>query len=242
MSKVLVTGSAGRIGRSVVRELANAHTVRGFDILPNPDLDDQIVADIADRDAVRRACRDIDAVVHLAAYPDEADFHEKLLRPNVIGAVNIFQAAHENRVRRVVLASSGQVLFGYGFDCLWTADMHPKPRNLYGAAKAFAEMVGEVYAAEHGMSVIVVRLGWVPRDQPHLDELAASKWGQQSYLSPRDAGRFFRAAVEADNIDYVILYATSNPPDFAVKDIEPARKLIGYEPQDTYPEGTDLSI
>jgi len=47
--KVLVTGSAGTIGRAVCKELVRrGHLVRGFDIESNPDLNDQVIGNLID--------------------------------------------------------------------------------------------------------------------------------------------------------------------------------------------------
>src|SRR5579863_1872158 len=97
---VLVTGSAGRIGRAVVRELkARGHAVRGFDRVPTPGLADALVGNITDGAAVRRA----------AATPAADDFLTQLLPKSVVGAYHVMEAAREAGVRRVILASSGQV-------------------------------------------------------------------------------------------------------------------------------------
>ncbi len=73
----LVTGSAGRIGRAVVRELkARGHFVRGLDLAPTAGADDSVVADLTDADAVQRAAQGVAALVHLAATPDDDDFDE----------------------------------------------------------------------------------------------------------------------------------------------------------------------
>ena len=108
--KVLVTGSAGTVGRPVCEALARrGHAVRGFDRAPTPELADAVVADLADGEAVRAAVRGIDAVVHLAAQPVEAPFAE-LVGPNVVGLYNVMDAAREEGVRRIVLASSMMVV------------------------------------------------------------------------------------------------------------------------------------
>ena len=58
---VLVTGSAGRIGRAVVRELkSRGHFVRGFDLVATPGADESVVSDLADAAAVRRAAEGVD--------------------------------------------------------------------------------------------------------------------------------------------------------------------------------------
>jgi hypothetical protein len=68
------------------------------------------------------------------------------------------------------------------------------PRNWYASAKVMTEVAGQVYTHVHGLSVIVVRLGWCPRDKRHAEELADDEFGKDVYLSPRDAGRFFARA------------------------------------------------
>jgi hypothetical protein len=59
------------------------------------------------------------------------------------------------------------------------------------------------------------------------------------YLSDRDAGQFFTRAVEADLSpgSFHLLYAVSRPPAAPRVDASIARRAIGYEPQDVYPEG-----
>ena len=67
--------------------------------------------------------------------------------------------------------------------------------------------------------------------------MARSPVGQAMYLSPGDAGRFFRCAVEAEGIPFAILFATSRSNGPVLFDLEPARRLIGFEPRDTFPDG-----
>ena len=72
MAKVLVTGSAGTVGRPLCEELGRrGHVVRALDVAPTPDVADAVVADVADAAAVQAAMRGVDAVVHLAAQPHE---------------------------------------------------------------------------------------------------------------------------------------------------------------------------
>src|SRR2546423_13177387 len=93
---VLVTGSAGRVGRAAVRELqSRGHTVRGFDRVPTPGLSDCIVGDLTDAAAVRRATAAAGTVIHLAATPDDADFLSELVPNNVVGVYHVFEAARE---------------------------------------------------------------------------------------------------------------------------------------------------
>jgi hypothetical protein len=105
----------------------------------------------------------------------------------------------------------------------------------------FLESIGYSYSVTHGMSVIVARLGWCPRDEGQVNEISAEEHFQDVYLSPGDAGRFFACAVEApDDISHAILFPTSNPIHTMRYDLAPAKKLIGYEPQEQWPEGTEI--
>jgi hypothetical protein len=60
----------------------------------------------------------------------------------------------------------------------------------------FLEARGQVYARQHGIQVLAVRLGWCPRPGQE-EEFRQSDLGPDVYLSPNDAGRFFVAAVTA---------------------------------------------
>jgi nucleoside-diphosphate-sugar epimerase len=241
---VLVTGSAGRIGQAVVGELqARGHPVRGFDRVPTPGAADAVVGDLTDQDTVARAVQGATAVVHLAATPDDDDFLTQLLPNNVVGVYLLFEAARKAGVRRLVLASSGQVVWHQRLTGPWPirAEAAPTPRYWYAATKVFLEAAGLAYAEAHGLSVIAARLGWCPRTPEHVRELAATDWAPDVYLSPGDAGRFFACAVEAPpDIRFAIVYATSRPVGSATYDPEPARTLLGFEPRDRWPEGVEV--
>jgi nucleoside-diphosphate-sugar epimerase len=240
---VLVTGSAGRIGQAVVHELlARGRAVRGFDIVPTAGLGDAVVASIDDGAAVRRAVAGVSAIVHLAATPDDDDFLTKLLPNNIVGTYQVLEAAREAGVRRVVLASTGQVVWWQRMrgELPIRDDVQPTPRGWYAATKCFLEGAGRAYVESHGGSVIAVRLGWCPRTPEQAREIAITDWARDVYLSPADAGRFFACAVEAPaDIRYAVVYACSRPQNRMTYDPEPARRITGFEPRDTWPQGVE---
>ena len=239
---VLVTGSAGRVGGAACAGLlARGHRVRGFDVRPTRGVTDAVVGDLADAAAVRRAMEGIQAVAHLGATPDEDDFCSKLVPNNIVGVYNVLEGARQAGVRRVILASTGQVVMGHEGPWPITPDMPYSPRNWYASAKVMAEVAGQVYGHVHGLSIIVARLGWCPRDREHAARLAVDEFGKDVYLSHGDAGRFFVAAVEAPaEIRYAVVFAASKPLTQARYDLTSARRLLGYEPQDTWPAGTEI--
>ena len=239
---VTVTGSAGRIGRAVAAELlARGHRVRGFDRVPSPGLADQLRGDLMRPGDVARAVAGADAVVHLAATPDEDDFLTRLLPDNVVGLYHLLEQARLAGVRRVVLASSGQVVRGHAGPVPITPEMPVTPRNWYAATKVLAEAAGQACAHLHDLSVIVVRCGWCPRTRRDIAALEATDRGRNVYLSPGDAGRCFACAVEAPaDLRFAVVFATSRPLERTLYDLGPARALLGYEPRDRWPQGTEL--
>ncbi len=240
---VLVTGSAGRIGQAVVRELlARGQAVRGFDIVLTPGLSNSIAGSIDNGIAVRQAVKGVSAIVHLAATPDDDDFLTRLLPNNIVGTFQVLESAREEGVRRVVLASTGQVVWWQRMrgELPIGADVQPTPRGWYAATKCFLEGAGRAYAESHSGSVIAVRLGWCPRTPEQAREIAVTDWARDVYLSPADAGRFFACAVEAPaDVRYAVVYACSKPQKRMTYDLEPARRITGFEPRDTWPQGVE---
>lgn len=240
--RVLVTGSAGVIGQAAAIELKNnGHFVRGLDVNPTENVDESITGDIADTQTVFDACAGMTAVVHMAAFPNNADFLDVLLRPNVIGLYNILEASKTHEIKRLVMASSAQVI--QRLDRRKTEGMiRPEdgvaPGNHYALTKVWMEEAGRMYAREYGMSILAIRIGWTPRKPREIGRIDASDHAKSIYLSRHDGGVFFRHCVEAELDGFHVLYAASRSPvAFQEFDPEPAKTLIGYEPRDAWPEG-----
>lgn len=237
---ILVTGSSGRIGRAVVSELLSRnHSVRGFDRVATPGLDDMIVGTLTDEAAVQRAVRGSTTVIHLAATPDDADFLNEIVPNNIIGVHHIFEQAQQAGVKRLIVASSGQVVWWqrkigpFPID----ANVQPTPRYWYAAAKLFLEGAGRSFAEKFGTEVIAVRLGWCPRTPEQVEEIRADEWAQDVYLSPSDAGRFFACCVEAKlEKKFNLLYVTSKSKR-GMYDLETTKRVVGFEPRESWPEG-----
>jgi nucleoside-diphosphate-sugar epimerase len=246
MSKqVLVTGSAGTIGRVVVQALqARGHRVRGFDRLPTPDLADQVVGGLQDADAVRRAMTGCQALIHLAATPDQADFVSDLVPNNVVGLYHVLEAAREAALERVVLASTIRVgmLHDWERNVVRVGD-GLAPHDWYSFTKAAGEVMGEMYARLHGMTVVCARFGWVVRTAEEVRSHIARIWHSGIMLSQDDAGRFAQASIDNQlhfrtAHRFAAMFVTSRPMAATAVDLAEARSVTGYEPQDTWPQGS----
>ena len=243
-TSVLVTGSSGRIGRAVVAELQQrGHTVRGFDRTPTASLGDCIIGDLTDRAAIDTAMRGAACLVHLAATPDDEDFLAQLLPNNIVGLYHVMESARAAGVKRIILPSSGQVNWWQQFS--GPLPIRPEdpisPRSWYAATKMFMEAIGRGFAETENISVIVARLGWCPRTLDQVAEIGRADWAKDVYFSPGDAGRFFACAVEAPaDVRHAVVYAASRPVSQTRFDMSSAAKLLGYEPQEMWPQGIEV--
>ena len=247
--RVLVTGSTGAIGQPVCeRLLARGHHVRGFARRPTPGLEDFVIGDLNDQAKVREAVEGMDCIINLGAYPNPADFVDVLLQPNVVGLYYICEAAAEYKVKRLVLATTLQVVTGHNYretGKMVRIEDGPAPVNHYGLTKAWAEIAGDMYARVYGLSVISVRIGWLPRNPSEAERLVASGMGKNVFLSHNDAATFHQLCVESPTPapgESAILFATSRPADKMLLDLEPATRVIGYEPEDVWPEGLPYAL
>ncbi|MDR7276738.1 NAD-dependent epimerase/dehydratase family protein [Catenuloplanes atrovinosus] len=189
MAVILMTGAAGSIGRMLRARLAH-HELRLTDVRAEEGVDR---LDVTDADAVERACRGVDAVVHLGGIAGEGPF-EDVLAVNVRGTERVLQAARRTGVPRVVLASSNHAAGLYergdaGPDGL-ADDVAARPDSYYGWSKASMEQLGRLYYDRYGLHVICLRIG-------SCCERPADPRDLSVWLSPDDAGRLVEAALTA---------------------------------------------
>ena len=249
--RILVTGMSGLIGGLVGRALARDYEVRALNRRPVDGVE-CFQADINDIAAIRPAFEGVDTLVHMSAYlgPDV----EGQLTTNIRGTYNVFEAARAAGLRRIIFGSSGATVAGYDevepfrsmVAARWEDVPHPRPtidhtvpvrpRGVYGAAKVFGEALGRAYADEFEISVICIRIGRVVAEDRPRDALHAAR-----YLSHRDIVQMVKKCVAApDSVRFDIFYAVSDNRG-RYRDIEHAREVVGYAPQDgiaTWPAAT----
>ncbi|MGD1050005.1 MAG: NAD-dependent epimerase/dehydratase family protein [Solirubrobacteraceae bacterium] len=162
-SKILVTGGGGFVGAPTVRALIAAGArVRVLDSVRSPRLEgldcEVVIGDIADAELVGSACAGIDGVLHLAVLPLTAanTEHEAAFQTNVRGSFNVFRAAGDNGVKRVVYSSASSA---YGpTAAVPIREDHPlRPNAFYPATKAAAEMLLRGLAGAYGYSFAILR-------------------------------------------------------------------------------------
>jgi nucleoside-diphosphate-sugar epimerase len=156
---VLVTGGSGYFGSLLAaRALERGDSVRIFDVNPpSPELSaaEFVAGDVRDRDAVRKACADIDVVYHNVAQVPLAKDRALFDSVNVTGTAALLVAARRARVRKVVHTSSSAV-FGIPEHNPVDERTVCRPLEPYGRAKLQAELLCHDAAAS-GLDVTIIR-------------------------------------------------------------------------------------
>ena len=240
---VLVTGMSGLIGGALRRHLEGTYELSALNRRPIPGVKCH-QADVADLDAIAPAFDGVDTVVHLAARTGSSDSFEEILRANVIGTYNVFEAARRAGVRRVVYASSGATVSAwehgppysaliagrYGEAGAWKKMTHEtptRPAGLYGASKIWGEAIARHYADTHGLSAICVRIGRVKAEDRPTSTRDYSVW-----CSQRDVVRMIDLCIAAPAaVRFDVFFVVSNNR-WGYRDLEHARAVLGFEPRD----------
>lgn len=245
---VLITGAAGNLGAKLRRHLDGRYPLKLLDREPRGD-EAVVEADLSRYDASwTREFTGVDAVVHLAADPVAYRTWEELLAPNVDAMLNVYEAAAQAGVRRVVFASSNHVMGGYQHRAetitedlpplpgtRYTADGDSRDSTAYAAGKLFGERAGRAYSESRGLSVIAVRLGWVWHRDNRPGDLPAERgsWFRQMWLSNRDFCGLMEACIAANPaLRFAVVNGMSRNTGMRWS-MDAAKRLLGFEPQDS---------
>lgn len=226
MKKIILTGAAGRLGSylreplsKLTDELVSSDIVHDIGKLYHGEK--YISADLTKYDEIHALLSDADMVVHFGAHPDEAPF-EQLLGPNFIGAYNIWEAAFQNGVRRVVYASSIHAVGMYPKTEFIGTDVPHRPDSFYGLAKCFAEDLARMYWEKRGLEAVCLRIISCAQ--------VTSPRALGTWLSYDDLIHLVTRAVDAPITGFSIIYGVSNN-DRAGVDNSTAQ-FLGYRPKD----------
>jgi nucleoside-diphosphate-sugar epimerase len=208
---VLVTGSSGRIGHYVVKNLEDAgHRVLGVDIVSGQKTG--LVVDLTKAGEVYQALARVQAqaVIHMGAWanpgvvPDTRTYGE-----NVQATFNLFQACAESGIKRIVSASSAQV---YGFagsppEFVRVDESHPtRPINCYALSKVAGEQAADYFVKNFGLTILSFRFMGIRSPEElnlEVDKMVAHPQNGGPLLwtrtDVRDAALACRLAMEADS-------------------------------------------
>jgi uronate dehydrogenase len=199
--------------------------------------DADVRADVQDLAALEHAFDGCESVVHLAGASSVRSTWDEVYGSNIGGTYNAFEAARRRGVKRVIFASSNHVvgmhelvhgadLYEPGAGVVVRNDEPFRADSLYGAGKAFGEVLGRYYSETFGLQVTCVRIGSiVAADRPDDVTRYAATW-----MSQRDFARLVRA-IMARNVPFAVVYGVgANATRFW--DLEPGRATFGFWPLD----------
>lgn len=226
--KYLVTGGSGFIGSALVEKLlSEGHSVRVFDNNSRGNLRrlesfidriEFIEGDIRDLTQVEEACKDIDAVCHLAFVNGTKFFYELpelVLEVGVKGMINILDACISNNIDDLILASSSEVY--QSPDEVPTSESAPliipdllNPRYSYGGGKIISELLAINYGRSKIKRVVIFRphnvygpdMGWehvVPEFVLKMDDLISTSTSQPIDFKIQGTGSETRAFIYIDD-------------------------------------------
>lgn len=219
MQKVLITGSGGVVG-SILR------TQLPFEITEY-DLPRFTVTNQAQ---LMEASRGHDAVIHLAWNKKHDDWLSENLNPeNISSCLNVYEAAHQAGVKRVIIASSVHADDFVGPHIQAPLDPYalPTPDSPYGASKCMIEALGRYYAHAKGLSVVCIRLGGINKLDTPPDHPVSER---QVWLSQSDCVNLINASIQAETVpnNFAIVYAVSNNNGL----IHDLTNPFGWQPED----------
>lgn len=256
--KVVVTGSSGKAGRAAVKELsAQGFIVTGVDLNVAPaDLGaPSIQADLTDLGQVFEVLLGADAVVHMANIPAPGLYAPgRTFSENITANYNVFSAAVDLKLKRVVWASSETTL-GLPFDTppryAPVDEAHyPVPESSYALSKVASETIAEQFARWSGIPFVGLRFSNILNPEAYQmfptywQDATARKWNLWGYVDERDVAQSCHVALTAHtqgSENFIIAAADTvmNRPSRALM----AEVFVDVEVADDLPEfGTLLAI
>lgn len=184
--KVVVTGGAGFIGSHIaeqwIKEGAEVHVIdnlrSGF--LSNLENLNGVIfhqGSVTDKSLVFNVLKGADYVHHLAALvsvPESIEKPFECVEINIIGLLNVLEAAKHHKVKKVVFSSSAAV-YGDNEELPKTINSMPDPKSPYGITKLEGEYYLKMYNKEYGLGTVSLRYFNVygPRQNPNSQYAAA---------------------------------------------------------------------
>ena len=225
--RLLLTGAGGNLGQELRPRLkAYCDVLRVShrrDLGPAAAGEEVQTASLEDAEHMLSLLDGVSAVVHMGGVSTEQPW-APILAGNIVGMVNLYEAARLKGVKRIVFASSNHVTGFYRQDEVVNTRMPPKPDGFYGLSKAFGEDLAQLYWDRWGVETVSIRIGssfTEPRDRRML----------ATYLSYDDLERLVVAALTAPIVGHSIIYGMSDNQTTWWDNTH--AKHIGYRPQDS---------
>ncbi len=226
MKRLVLTGAAGRLGSWLREPLSKmADELVSTDIVDDVGSlysgETYVKADLATYDQVHQVLAGADMVVHFGAIGDEAPF-DQILQANIVGAYNIWEAAFQHKLKRVVYASSIHAVGMYPKNQFIGTDVPHRPDTFYGLAKCFAEDLGSLYWDKRGMESVCMRILSCAQ--------VSNARALGSWLSYDDLIQLVERSITTPVTGFSVVYGVSDNDRAPVDNANAS--FLGYRPKD----------
>jgi uronate dehydrogenase len=225
--RIALTGGSGRVGTALRQFLAEQVTsikiVDTADPGPLGANESWEQVDISDGEALATCMADVEAIVHLAGYPNEQGIDD-ILRVNVLGTHNVLEAARRNAISRVVFGSSNHAVGFYPRETRVSETDPMRPDSLYGLSKCWGELEAGLYFDKFGIRTLNIRIGNAG-DRP-TDARALRIW-----VSSRDLAQLVLIGLEHPDITCTTVFGISQVEAGWLDNS--AAAALGYIPADS---------
>lgn len=236
--KILITGAAGFLGRGMIIPLVeHGHQLRLMDVVPFTSPHEVVVADVADYAAVEAAMRGVDALIiaHMAPRgPGDINYKTPALpfAINLTGTANLFHAAVQCGVKRVVVISSTAAVHENGRLDAIPGSLPLKAKGYYGLSKACQEVIAEQFARTEKMQVACLRVGYILDGEANVDKYGRSV-GERNYADTdrRDIGEVARLCLEKADLGYEVFNVMSTEESMEKAAVSYTCQRLGWKPR-----------
>jgi hypothetical protein len=246
--KVVFFGAGGPVSAVAAEEVSSSFQLRLTDILPIAEIKDYggrqeadapiprvlpsphecRMVDVRDAEQVSHACEGMDAIVNMTVLRHEL---ERAFQVNTLGSYNVFKAAVQHRIRRVV--HTGPILMGLDsesgdrFEHDTAGTINPRPgRQLYAHTKYLGQEIAKVFAYYYGLEVpALLYCQFLNHDLKHHIMAFPVTW--------TDSARAIRRALEVSSLPspFEQMHILADIPHGMFTNRE-AKEILGWSPRD----------
>jgi uronate dehydrogenase len=202
---IAITGGAGRVGTALRKLLApQLAQIRVLDLVDPAGLaanETFTRVDIARLDELTAALAGIDGIIHLAGIPSERAL-EQMVQANVIGTFNVYEAARQAGVPRVVFGSSNHATGFYPRDTHIGTDAPMRPDSIYGLTKCWGELTAGMFYDKAGIRSLLIRIG-------NAQDMPRAPRSLEVWISPGDLAQLCLIGLTHPDVDVKTVFGVS---------------------------------
>ena len=247
---VTILGSEGFVGKNLSKILESKFDLTCSDILENGSGINYVKSDVRKLDNLKKVLKDTDVIIDLVANSLISSFDQIIenARVNILGLLNILEAARFNNVKKIIFPSASSMI---GFTKQNPVpESHPAvPKTAYGVTKLASEHYFRIYKELYGIDFVIFRFfniygpyqlnGLIPslifRMQKNKPITIFGKGDQiRDFVFVPDVANFFEEAIISNKADNQIVNMGTGIGSSVLDVVENLSKFLDIKPQIEY--------